>query len=243
MPAVNHLPTSSPTSSPRSRSARRRSVGLLALAMVAALVLGACQPERPSVGRGTPVRRVLIVGDSMTWGLFGTTPRVHERIVPVLADRGIDTHIVGSAGGTILEPWPGSKRWVDEVAPEITSWNPDVVIVQSTLFPAATDPARQQAYIAAARELFRVAGSRGAHVYVVGHNDPPAAKERNERDIAQYIQALVAGPGVSRIPVDWWLARCTAPYSPDGWHLSASGQECHSMAISVAIDQLRAQNG
>ena len=160
-----------------------------ALAMVAALVLGACQPERPSVGRGTPVRRVLIVGDSMTWGLFGTTPRVHERIVPVLADRGIDTHIVGSAGGTILEPWPGSKRWVDEVAPEITSWNPDVVIVQSTLFPAATDPARQQAYIALpSTSTMRING----------------------------LTALVAGPGVSRIPVDWWLARCTAPYSPDG---------------------------
>ena len=130
-----------------------------------------------------------------------------------MADRGIDTRIVGSAGGTLLDPWPGNPRWIDEVRPQIDSWNPDVVIVQSTLFPGATDPARQQAYIAAARELFGVAGSRGAHVYVVGHNDPPAAKERNERDIAQYIQALVAGPGVSRIPVDWWLARCTAPYS------------------------------
>jgi lysophospholipase L1-like esterase len=238
MPAANPRPTSL-----RTRRARRRGAGLLALAVVAALVLGACQPERPSVGRDTPVRQVLIVGDSLTWGLFGTTPRLHERVTAVMADRGIDTRIVGSAGGTILDPWPGNPRWVDEVRPQIASWNPDVVIVQSTLFPGATDPARQQAYIAAARELFSVAGSRGAHVYVVGHPDPPAAKERNERDIAQYIQALVAGPGVSRIPMDWWIARCNSPFSSDGWHLSASGEECHSMAISVAIDQLRAQTG
>lgn len=226
------------------RSARRRrSIAVVAVALAATLVLGACQPERPSVGRNTPVRRVLIVGDSLTWGLFGTTPRLHERVTAVMADRGISTRIVGSAGGTLLDPWPGNPRWIDEVRPQIDSWNPDVVIVQSTLFPGATDPARQQAYIAAARELFGVAGSRGAHVYVVGHPDPPAAKERNERDIAQYIQALVAGPGVSRIPLDWWIARCTAPYSSDGWHLSASGEECHAMAISVAIDQLRGVTG
>lgn len=231
------------TTPTRWRAPRRRAVGLLAVALVGVLVLGACQPERISVGRANPVRKVLIVGDSMTWGLFGTSPRVHERIVPVLADRGIETRILGSAGGTILEPWSGQPRWIDQVRPQIQTWNPDVVIVQSTLFPGATDPARQQAYIAAARELFGVAGSRGAHVYVVGHNDPPAAKERNERDIAQYIQALVAGPGVSRIPVDWWLARCNQPYISDGWHLSASGQECHALAISVAIDQLRAVVG
>ena len=235
-------PTSPPHRDPRS-ARRRRSFLIVALALVGVMVLGACQPERPSVGRNTPVRRVLIVGDSMTWGLFGTTARLHERITAVMADRGIDTRIVGSAGGTILDPWPGKPRWIDEVRPQIASWNPDVVIVQSTLFPGATDPARQQAYVAAARELFGVAGSRGAHVYVVGHNDPNRSPERNERDIAQYIQALVAGPGVSRIPLDWWLARCTAPYWSDGWHLSASGQECHSLAIAVAIDQLRGQTG
>jgi hypothetical protein len=240
------MDTSTPTSPPRRshRVARRgRPLAILALALVGILVLGACQPERPSAGRNTPVRRVLIVGDSMTWGLFGTTARLHERIIPVMADRGIDTRIVGSAGSTILEPWSGRPRWIDEVRPQITSWNPDVVIVQSTLFPGATDPARQQAYVAAARELFGVAGSRGAHVYVVGHNDPNKAPEREERDIAQYIQGLVAGSGVSRIPLDWWLARCTAPYWSDGWHLSAAGQECHALAIAVAIDQLRDQTG
>lgn len=236
------LPTPrTPSRPPLSR--RRRPVVVAVLALAAVLVLGACQPDQPSVGRATPVRRVLIIGDSMTYGLFGTTPRVHERIVPVLRDRGIDTRIVGSAGGTLLDPWPGEPRWVDLLRPQIATWDPDVVIVQSTLFPGAADPARQQAYISASRELFGVAGSRGAHVYVVGHNDPPAAQQRNERDIAQYIQALVAGPGVSRIPVDWWLARCRAPYAADGWHLSASGQDCHSLAISVAIDQLRGVTG
>ena len=222
---------------------RSRTTVLVVVALVAAVLLGACQPERPSEGRGTPVRRVLIVGDSMTWGLFGTTPRLHERIRSVLEDRGIRTRIIGSAGGTLLDPWPGEPRWVDLLRPQIDGWNPDVVIVQSTLFPGAADPARQAAYVAAARELFAVAGSRGAHVYTVGHNEPPAAAQRNERDIAQYLQAVVAGPAVSRIPVDWWLARCERPYSADGWHLSASGQECHSLAISVTIDQLRGVTG
>jgi lysophospholipase L1-like esterase len=232
-----------PISHPSPRRGRARTTLVIAVALVAAVVLTACQPERPSEGRGTPVRRVLIVGDSMTWGLFGTTPRLHERISKVLGDRGIQTRVIGSAGGTLLDPWPGEPRWVDLLRPQIDGWNPDVVIVQSTLFPGGADPARQQAYVAAARELFAVAGSRGAHVYTVGHNDPPAPVQRNERDVAQYIQAVVAGPGVSRIPVDWWLARCDRPYAADGWHLSASGQDCHSLAITVAIDQLRGVTG
>jgi hypothetical protein len=231
---------------PTERTRRPRITRLvlsLAVVLAGALVVGACQPEQPSAGRATPVRRVLIVGDSMTFGLFGTTPQLHDRIVPILRDRGISTRIVGSAGSTILDPWPGQPRFVDMLRPQITSWNPDVVIVQSTLFPGAADPARQQAYINAAKELFSVAGSRGAHVYVVGHNDPPPAQQRNERDIAQFIQGKVAGPGVSRIPVDWWLARCEAPFGSDGWHLSAKGQDCHALAISIAIDQLRAVTG
>ena len=29
---------------------------------------------------------LLIVGDSLTWGLFGTTPRLHERVTAVMAE-------------------------------------------------------------------------------------------------------------------------------------------------------------
>ncbi len=234
----------STTSPDRNRIVERRPASVfVALLLIAAFTLSACQPEHPSAGRGTPVRRVLIVGDSMTYGLFGTTPRLHEQIVPLLADRGIETRIVGYPGSTILQPWEGQARFSDLTRMHVAAFDPDVVIVQSILFPGADDPARQQAYISEARELFAAAGARGAHVYVVGHNAPVPAKERNERDIAQYIQGVVAGPGVSRIPADWWLERCKDPFVSDGWHLSASGQQCQALAFAVAIDQLRAQNG
>lgn len=232
-----------PTSSTRAVLRLRRPLALLAVAVVGTLVLGACQPERPSDGRGTPVRRVLIVGDSMTHGLFGTTPRVHERLVPLLADRGITTRIGGSPGSTILRPWPGQARWTDIVRGEVASFNPDVVIIQSTLFPGGRDRARQQAYLAEARALFSVAGSRGAHVYMVAHPDPPGAKERTERDVARFLQTIASGPRVSMIPLDWWLARCAGGTSRDGWHLSGAGQDCHALAVTVAIDQLRERNG
>lgn len=218
-------------------------MAVVALVLAAVLAMTACQPERPSVGRATPVRRVLVVGDSMTFGLFGTTPRLHERLTPLLADRGIETRIVGYSGSTILRPWDGQPRFADLTRMHVAAFDPDVVIVQSILFPGGDDPARQQAYVAEARELFAASGARGAHVYVVGHNAPVPSKERNERDIAHYIQGVVAGPGVSRIPADWWLERCKDPFVSDGWHLSGSGQECQALAITVAIDQLRAQNG
>lgn len=221
----------------------QRSLILVVLVLVAASVLAACQPAAPSAGRATPVRRVLVVGDSMTFGVFGTTPRLHERLIPLLADRGVETRIVGYPGSTILQPWEGQPRFADLTRMHVAAFDPDVVIVQSILFPGAEDPVRQQAYVAEARELFAAAGARGAHVYVVGHNPPAPAKERHERDIAQYIQGVVAGPGVSRIPTDWWLERCKDPFVSDGWHLSASGQQCQALAITVAVDQLRAQNG
>ena len=75
------MDSSTPTSPPRRHrpvARRRRPLAILALALVGIMVLGACQPERPSAGRNTPVRRVLIVGDSMTWGLFGTTSRAER---------------------------------------------------------------------------------------------------------------------------------------------------------------------
>lgn len=221
---------------------RRLTVALVALAL-AALVLGACQPERPSAGRGTPVRKVLIVGDSITWGLFGTTPRLHERLGPMMAARGVSTRVVGFAGSNIIDPWGDQPRWVDEVLHQVRVWDPDMIIVQSILFPGGQDPARQQVYQRSVRDLMNVARSRGAHTYIVAHPDPAHPAQRTEKNIAQYLQAYVAGPDVSRIPLDWWMARCPGWQSYDGWHLSGKGQDCHALAIVAAVDQLRARNG
>lgn len=221
----------------------RRSVVLVALVAVAALALGACQPEKPSAGRGTPVRKVLIVGDSMTFGLFGTTPMVHGALRTRLQARGVDVRLVGAAGSSIVEPWPGRPSYAELMRTNVNSLDPDVVIIQSMLFPGGTNTARHDAYIAATQQVVALAKSRGAHVYLVDHNDPRDPTSRREKEIAQYIQAVVAGPGVSHIPLDWWIANCDGGTIADGWHLTGNGQECHAQAIAVAIDQLKARNG
>lgn len=221
----------------------RRSVVAVALVAVAALVLGACQPEKPSEGRGTPIRKVLIVGDSMTFGVFGTTPLLRDAVWTRLKARGVDTRVVGAAGSTLVEPWPGRPSYAELVRTNVASLDPDVVIIQSTLFPGGADPARHDAYIAATQRVISLARARGAHVYLVDHHDPREPDVRREKEVAQYIQAVVAGPGVSHIPLDWWIANCRGGTVADGWHLSAAGQECHAQAIAVAIDQLKARNG
>lgn len=222
---------------------RRRAVGAVAVVLLSALLLSACQPARPSAGRSTPVRRVLIVGDSISWGIFGSTPRVNELLVPMMSARNISTWFLGFAGDNILEPWPGQPRWIDIVSERISSWNPDVVVVQSSAFPGGRDAHKQELYLAAARELFRVAGSRGAHVYRVEHSMPPDPNLRAEHQIAEFLQEVAAGDRISAIPLRWWLEHCDRPFVSDAWHLSGSGQKCHADAVTAAVDQLRAVVG
>lgn len=221
---------------------RRTFIGL-ALVAVAALLLGACQPEKPSDGRGTPVRRVLLVGDSIALGIFGTTPTIHPPLWRRMGERGIDTRIVGFPGNNLLEPWEGQASYLDQMRFNIASYDPDMVVIQSIAFPRGTDRARQDAYVRAATEVFRVARSRGAHVYIVSHHDPADPVIREQKRIAEFLQEVVAGPGVSKIPLDWWMANCRGGTGSDGWHLSAAGQECHAAAVTAAVDQLRGRNG
>lgn len=222
---------------------RGRAAALVALVAVAALVLGACQPEKPSEGRGTPVRRVLVIGDSMSYGLFGTTPMVHGPLHARLSKRGIDIRVVGAAGSTLVEPWPGRQSYLELLRSNLMPYDPDMIVIQSTLFPGGSNPARHDAYIAATQQLVALARSRGAHVYLVDHNDPRDPTTQREKDVAQYIQSVVAGPGVSHIPLKWWIANCAGGTIADGWHLSGKGQECHADAITAAVDQLRGRNG
>lgn len=228
------------------RSMRGQRARLVALAVVCcvALATAACLPSAPSGGRPGPVKRVLVLGDSFTYGLFGTTPQLHGPLGRMLADRGIGLHVTGFAGETPVDTWAGHLSWGLRMRHEVTTWNPDVVIIQSTLFPDPDSPARRAAYSAATADLIAVARSRGAHVYLVAHPGSPRATERRERDVAQALQArAAAGKGISTIPLDWWMGRCEGGTVADGWHLSAKGQNCHALAFASAVDQLRSAVG
>jgi hypothetical protein len=223
----------------------RQTTAVLALVAATVLVAGACLPAQPSGGRGTPVKRVLVMGDSLVHGLFGTTPKVTGPLTSALADRGVQVRFDGFPGETPIDTWPtNSTGWIQRMQAQISSFDPDMVVIQSMLFPDPGNPSRQALYQAAVGTLLDIAQSRGAHVYLVNHHSPPGAFERLSRDVAQSIQARVAaGRGISTIPLDWWLANCAAPYVPDGWHLSAQGQNCHTLAVVSAVDQLRGVNG
>lgn len=210
---------------------------VLAVALVA--TLAGCLPDTPSAGRSTPVRRVLVVGDSITHGLFGTSPRVDPALRNLLGPKGITVSVDGYPAENPLDIWPDHPRWVERMAGRILTENPDVVIIQSILFQEAEDATRQQLYRAAVRELFDVAKSRGAHVYIVAHHTPRPAKERSQMAIAQRIQAEeAAARGISRIPLDVWIGGCKQPFLTDGWHLNDSGQRCHADALHGAVQQL-----
>jgi hypothetical protein len=222
----------------------RRRLALAGLVLVAAVVVGGCLPAQPSSGRATPLRRVLVLGDSMTYGLYGTTPRLDEPLGRRLMERNIYLTIDGFPGEDPVDVWPGHPRWADRLRSDIDSLDPDMVVIQSILFLGASDPARREAYSAAVTELFDIAQSRGAHVYIVSHQLPTDPVARDEMTVAESLQAqAAAGRGISTIPLDWWLARCASPFVSDGWHLSANGQECHATAITEAVDQLRKTTG
>jgi hypothetical protein len=215
---------------------------LALLAVPALLLLVACQPAQPSSGRGTPVRQVLLLGDSLSFGLFGTTPQVHQPLRQRMAARGVSVVVDGFPGENPVDRWPGNPSWEERMQAWIAGQNPDMVVIQTTLFPDAHVPLRQFAYGAAFRRLVDIAQSRGAHVYVVSHPAPPPGAERRNWEIAQRIQAdAVAGRGISTIPLDRWLANCRGGFVADGWHLSGEGQRCHADAVTAAVDQLRSR--
>ena len=220
-----------------------RSKTLKVLAVVIALtVLAACQPERPASGRNTPVRKVLLIGDSITHGLFGISPKVQGYLHPELIRRGVGLQIGGFPAENPLFHWVerGNPSWRAYLQDRIAQWNPDVVIIQTMLFPDGGNPTKQAQYLAEMTALINIATSRGAHTYVVRHPRPPEAQERHELEIAERLQLqAAAGKGVSQIPWDWWGNRCKDGFLGDGWHLTAEGQICYRNALLVAIDQLR----
>ncbi len=186
------------------------------------------------------MRRVLLLGDSITFGLFGTSPLVDKPLSTMLADRGVALHVTGYPAENPSFEWPDHLPWALRMRHEVDTWNPDMVIIQSMLFHDYAEPGRVDAYRAAIAELMDIAKSRGAHVYIVAHRSTRGAPEEAGRRVAERLQAEAAkSRGISTIPLDWWLARCQDPTIGDGIHLTSSGQKCNALAITMAVDQLR----
>lgn len=208
------------------------------------LTASACLPATNATGRPGPIRKVAVIGDSLTWGLFGTTPSVEAPLRERLAPLGVAFTLDGGPGDTLATPWPGHGRWIDQLRARIDRDDPDMVVVQSVLFPGADEPAKQEAYRVALQELLDVAQSRGAHVYLVNHHPPTNGTEFRAAVIAQQLQAeAAAGRGIPAIPMDWWMARCAGGFIFDRFHLSAVGERCWADAITAAVNQLRNELG
>jgi lysophospholipase L1-like esterase len=217
------------------RSPLRR-LGLAATALL--FLATACLPAAPAAGRPGPVRRVLVLGDSITFGAVGASPGVGPDLERLMGDRGLELRVIGYPASTPLAAWDGVP-WSDKLAYSVAAWDPDMIVIQSILFPGGADPARHDAYRSAVARLFDIARSRDAHTYVVHHARPPREPEGSELAVAEQLQAEAAlGRGIEAIPLDEWLGYCDSPYISDGWHLSASGQKCHATAIAGAVDQL-----
>ncbi|HBX76132.1 MAG TPA: hypothetical protein DEG43_00660 [Acidimicrobiaceae bacterium] len=210
----------------------------LLIASICVVSITACLPPAPSAGRGERVRSVVVLGDSITWGFFGVTPGIQDPLSSRLAKRGISLRLLGFPGDSIAAPWPGRTDWPTQLQRSVSEDNPDVVIIQSLLFPESADQAARADYLAKAQELIRIAQSRGAHVYLVRHQRGFGG-QAEESNIAEALQQQAAeGKGVATIPADWWLDRCEDPYIPDGFHLTERGSECFSNAVNAAVNQL-----
>ena len=168
-------------------ASRRRSTLFLVLAI--ALLATACLPSKTAAGRPGPVRKVALLGDSLTFGLFGTTPGVADPLRERLGASGLSVTIDGGPGDTLQTPWPGHANWADLLQARIDQDDPDVVIIQSILFPGAENPANHDSYFRAAQKLLeqvtallKLTGDWGQFK---GDNRPAAAITLDQRGAAR----------------------------------------------------------
>jgi hypothetical protein len=184
------------------------------------------------------VRRVLVLGDSIAVGAFGSTPAVTPELERLMRDRGITVRVIGYPASNPVATWDGVP-WADKLLYSVAAFDPDMIVIQSNLFPGAADPGTHDTYRAAVSTLYDIAQSRGAHTYIVRHARPAKEPEGTELGVAEALQAeKAAGRGIETIPLDSWLASCDRPFTSDGWHLTARGQSCHATALAGAVDQL-----
>lgn len=241
MPRRKATPSPTRSLSSMSHDVRRKAATVTAAACL--LLITACLPAAPAAGRDEPLRRVLVLGDSITFGAFGATPGVTPDLEKMMADRGLEVRVIGFPASTPIAAWDGVP-WSDKLLYSVNAWDPDMIVIQSILYPGGQDDATHDDYRAAVSTLLDIAQSRGAHTYLVRHARPPKEPEGSELAIAEQLQAEAAsGRGVETVPLDAWLASCDRAYVDDGWHLADNGQKCHAVALSAAADQLRGAIG
>ena len=223
---------------------RARPLAVAVAVSTVALLATACLPAAPAAGRGTPVRQVVVIGDSLVWGFFGTSPRLHEPLGRMLRDRRVGITFAGFPAESPIFSWPGNPSWADQMRWWVAARDPDMVIIQNTVMGGPwSDPGVQDGYRRNKAALMDLARSRGAHVYVLANPTPPPDR-RDEWRVVERIQAELAAPrGIATIPLIDWMPSCGGATISDGWHFTQKGQDCHALAYTMAVDQLRGRNG
>ncbi len=203
---------------------RRLALGVAATALV--LITG-CQP--PPV-RTIDYRRVLILADSLFWGsgfIAGNT-QLQPILEPMLSGAGVELRMLGGSAETPLE-----KDWTGRLRSVVTDWNPDLVILASTIPVAVNDNQRLLAVEWA--KLAFTAASRGADVWRIV---PPALVPGTSYDAVyspdlpalRSLQDIGAKYGAPNRPVvlDFQptIDACPGGRVADGLHFNDTGQRC-----------------
>ncbi|HEX7132505.1 MAG TPA: SGNH/GDSL hydrolase family protein [Iamia sp.] len=179
------------------------------------------------------LRRVLLVGDSLT---FGAIPALDEE----LSAQGVETRYVGFSATGLLS---GQGWWNREITAQVEAWHPDVVVIEACCNYANGEPEYVDAagqtvaadseqmyteWAAMAADAVARAGEEGAEVLWV--TTPCVVEWEGSGTTATRVamfNAISAGLGVEL--VDWAGALC-----PDGEF--ASTLEVDGVDVAVRAD-------
>ena len=189
--------------------------------------------------RVTNPQRVLIVADSFLAGSTTFTfPSIEPRLRHLLAPSGIDVRLVGRENFRVIE-----DNWPVVVRDEVAAYDPDLVILQSSVPDHATGPSRSR-LVTAWAWVYAMAARRGADVWRVDPPDPQPGSfidvlyspTRHALRTAQRdggIFGAVNRPTV--VALNPAIAVCDSPWTFDGGHLDDSGQWCAAGELARLI--------
>lgn len=198
--------------------------------------------------------RVLLVGDSLLYGAA-------DELTTAFAAEGIAVELIGGSGTGLLSE---QGRWTQEITEMVSTWDPDIVVIEACCNYALFEPGYQDedgtaiepdspemyaAWAAEAQRALDAAQGGGAEVYWV--TTPPADADTNAT-YAGRIGAFNAISASLAVPqIDW--AATLAPddaftptitttdgnvvtiRSDDGLHLTNEGDELVAQATVQAV--------